>query len=242
MKDRILELGVEPILEKIFMPKVLYSAQATAEEADSSDYVFQAGDLFQFDFGFDFMNMGSDIKRTAYVLPKGQTTIPAGLQHAWDEGLRARDMLRRSIKVGRTTGDTVKIIGENFEEAGFVYVALQDDPAFAGGWDAAWNAALEARSYSSDEDHKTQVSNDCHCVGNTGSSEIDAGPCISSFREAVHHLVLKPNHIFAFELFANTYVPEFDTRVRLGIEDNAILTDDGVQYFYPPNERIFLIH
>ena len=56
-------------------------------------------------------------------------------------------------------------------------------------------------------------------------------------------MVLKPNHIFAFELFANTAIPEWSgTRVRLGIEDDAILTEDGVQYFYPPNERILLIH
>ncbi len=241
MKDRILELGVEPIFNKLFMPKVLYSSTATEEESDAPDYAIRAGDLFQYDFGFELMNYGSDIKRTAYVLKPGEESVPSGLQHAWDEGLRARDVLRRSIRAGRTTGETLEIIGRNFEEAGFVYVALQDDPAFAGGWDAAWNAALEARGYSADEDSKTQVSTDCHCVGNTGDSEVEAGPCISSFRPAVHHLVLRPNHLFAFELFANTYVPEWDVRVRLGIEDNAVLTESGVEYLYPPNERILLI-
>ena len=242
-KDQLLGLGIEPIFNKLFMPKILYSAKAQPEEHESPDYVFQRGDLFQFDFGFDFMNHGSDIKRTAYVLPEGEIAIPAGLQHAWDEGLRARQVLRHSIKVGRTAGETVEIMGRNFEEAGFVFVDLQDDPAFAGGWDAAWTRALEARGFSPDEEHKTQVSSDCHCVGNTGDSEVEAGPCISGFRRAVHHMVLKPSHIFAFELFANTAVPEWGgTRVRLGIEDDAILTEDGVQYFYPPNERILLIH
>lgn len=243
IKDELLGLGIEPIFNKIFMPKILYSAQAEPDGYDSPDYVLQAGDLFQFDFGFEFMNYGSDIKRTAYVLPKGEIAIPDGLRHAWEEGLRARQVLRDSIKVGRTTGETLKVMAANFEAAGFVFVDLQDDPAFAGGWDAAWNRALEARGFSADEEHKTQVSSDCHCVGNTGDSEVEAGPCISSFRSAVHHMVLKPNHIFAFELFANTAIPEWGgTRVRLGIEDDAILTEDGVQYFYPPNERILLIH
>jgi hypothetical protein len=189
------------------------------------------------------MNLGSDIKRTAYVLPEGEIAIPAGLQHAWSEGLRARQVLRDSIKVGLTTGETLKIIGKNFEEAGFVFVNLVGDPGFSGGWAKVWAEALEARGYSESEAGKTQVSTDCHCVGNTGDSEIEAGPCISGFRPSVHDLVLKSNHIFAFELFANTAVPEWDGfRVRLGIEDNAILTEDGVQFFYPPNERILLLH
>ncbi len=243
MKDELLGLGVEPIFNKLFMPAILYSAKAESAEYDSPDYVFQRGDLFQFDFGFELMNHGSDIKRTAYVLPEGQIAVPPGLQHAWDEGLRARQVLRDSIKVGRTTGETWEVIGKNFEEAGFVFVNLTDDPAFGGGWDEVWSAALEARGFGPDEEHKTQISTDCHCVGNTGDSEVEAGPCISGFRPAVHHLVLKPNHVFAFELFANTAIPEWGgTRVRLGIEDNAILTEEGVQYFYPPNERILLIH
>ncbi len=241
-KDQLLGLGVEPIFNKLFMPKVLYSPNAGPEQHESPDYAFQRGDLFQFDFGFDFMNHGSDIKRTAYVLPEGEIAVPAGLQHAWDEGLRARQVLRDSIRVGRTTGETVKLMGENFEAAGFVWVDLQDDPAFAGGWDAAWNRALDARGFAADEEHKTQISSDCHCVGNTGDSEVEAGPCVSGFRTAVHDMVLKPNHMFAFELFANTAIPEWGgTRVRLGIEDDAILTQEGVQYFYPPNERILLI-
>lgn len=243
IKDEMLGLGIEPIFTKLFMPQVLYSARASAEEYDSPDYVFQRGDLFQFDFGFEFMNLGSDIKRTAYVLPEGEIAVPAGLQHAWDEGLRARGVLRGSIKVGRTTGETLELIGKNFEDAGFVWVNLVNDAGFSGGWAKVWSEALEARGFSDDEAHKTQVSTDCHCVGNTGDSEIEAGPCISGFRSAVHHLVLKPNHIFAFEFFANTAIPEWGGhRVRLGIEDNAILTEDGVQFFYPPNERILLIH
>ncbi len=242
-KDELLKLGVEPIFNKLFMPSVLYSAETEPEAYDSPDYAFQRGDLFQFDFGFDFMNHGSDIKRTAYVLPEGENAVPAGLQHAWDEGLRARGVLRESIEVGRTTGETVQVIARNMEEAGFVFVNLTGDPAFSGGWDEAWSAALEARGgLGPGEEEKTQVSSDCHCVGNTGDSEVEAGPCISGFRPAVHHMVLKPNHIFAFELFANTAIPEWGgTRIRLGIEDDAILTDDGVQYFYPPNERILLI-
>ena len=38
------------------------------------------------------------------------------------------------------------------------------------------------------------------------------------------------------------FVPNNRWMRELGIEDNAILTEDGVQFFYPPNERVLLIH
>ena len=119
-KDQILKLGIEPIFERLFMPKILYSTLSTLSETSSPNYVFQKGDLFQFDFGFEAMNMGTDIKRTAYILPKGETTVPRGVQHAWDEGLRARKILRESIKVGQTAGQTLEIMGKNFEDAGLI--------------------------------------------------------------------------------------------------------------------------
>lgn len=243
IKDQILTLGIEPIFERLFMPKILYSTQSDMVATTSRQYVFRRGDLFQYDFGFGAMNLGSDIKRTAYILPRGETAVPPGVQHAWDEGLRARQALRDSIKVGRTAGETGKIIGRNFEAAGFVFVNLTGDPAFSGGWEAVWQQALDARGMKPEDAHKTQVSTDCHCVGNTGDSEIEAGPSISGFRQGTAHLMIKPNHLFAFELFADTAIPEWDgTRVRFGIEDNAIVTEDGVQYLYPPNNRILLIH
>lgn len=243
MKDQLLTHGIEPTFERLFMPKILYSAHSNMSATESSQYVFQRGDLFQYDFGFEFMNLGSDIKRTAYILPAGETAVPPGVQHAWEEGLRARQVLRNSIKVGRTAGETLEIIGNAFEEAGFVFVNLKGDPAFSGGWEAVWQQALDARGLSPEDAHKTQVSTDCHCVGNTGDSEIEAGPSISSFRPATAHLTIKPNHLFAFELFANSPIPEWGgTRVRFGIEDDAIVTEDGVQYLYPPNSRILLIH
>lgn len=243
IKDQILTLGVEPIFERLFMPKVLYSARANLDDTGSPQYVFQRGDLFQYDFGFDFMNFGTDIKRTAYILPEGQTAVPPGVQRAWDEGLRARQVLRDSIKVGRTAGDTARIMGENFEKAGFVWVNLTNDPAFAGGWEAVWQQALDARGMRPEDLGKTQVSSDCHCLGNTGDSEIEAGPSICGFRPGTADLVIKPNHLFAFELFADSAIPEWGgARVRFGIEDDAIVTADGVQFLYPPNRRILLIH
>jgi len=188
------------------------------------------------------MNLSTDIKRTAYILKEGETAVPPGVQNAWNQGLKARQVLRENIKVGRTAEETLKIVGDAFEEAGFVFVNLIHNPGYGDGWDAVWDEALKIRGLRPDEQDKTQVSIDCHCVGNTGNSQIEPGPAISGFRQGRGHLTIKPNHLFAFELFANSPIPEWGgKRVRLGLEDDAIVTEDGVQFLYPPNSRILLI-
>ena len=239
--EQVQALGADPMYTRIFMPQVIHSDSSTPEEYDSPQYIFQPGDLFQLDWGFDNMNMGSDIKRTAYILPKGKIAVPAGLQFAWDQGLKARQVLHDNIKPGRTAEETLNIVGEAFEKAGFVFVKLIHDPLFGGGWANVWSEALQLRGFGPEEKDKTQVSIDCHCVGNTGDSEIEPGPGISGFRPRSSHIIIKPNHLLAFELFANSPIPEWGKRIRLGIEDDAIVTEDGIQYLYPPNSKIRLI-
>jgi Xaa-Pro dipeptidase len=236
VSDQLLARGIEPSYSRFFVPSLLYSESEEFEGYPGpSKHVFQRGDLFQFDWGFSFMNLGTDMKRTAYILKEGETAVPAGVQRAWDQGLRARRVLRENIKVGRTAEETLKIVGDAFEEAGFVFVNLLQD---GGGWDEA----LKIRRLRPDERDKTQVSIDCHCVGNTGNSQIEPGPAIAGFRPGRGHLTIKPNHLFSLELFANSPIPEWGGyRVRLGLEDDAIVTEDGVQFLYPPNRRILLI-
>jgi Xaa-Pro dipeptidase len=234
-------LGTEPSYSRLFLPQIIHSDVSTPEEYDSPQYIFRRGDLFQLDWGFDSVNIGSDIKRTAYVLPEGKIAVPAGLQHAWDQGLKARQVLHDNIKVGRTAVETLNVVGEAFEKAGFVFVNLIHDPMFGGGWAKVWEEALGLRGLRPEEMDKTQVSIDCHCVGNTGDSEIEPGPGISSFRPRSSHITIKPNHLLAFEMFANSPIPEWGKRVRLGLEDDAIVTEDGIQFLYPPNSKIRLI-
>ncbi len=91
-------------------------------------------------------------------------------------------------------------------------------------------------------EEKTGVTIDCHCVGNTGNSEVASGPSIAGFRQDRAHLIIKPRNIFAFEFIAVTPVPDWDGRkIRFNIEDNAIVTGLGVEWLYPPNEKILLI-
>lgn len=241
LTEQVQALGLESRYDTVYEPAILHSALAEPAEYDRPQYAFQRGDLFQLDWGFESMNLGSDMKRTAYILREGETSAPAGVQQAWDQGLKARQVLRDNIKVGRTAAETLRVVGDAFEQAGFVFVNLTTDPGFGGGWDKVWKEALDARGLGPEETEMTQVSIDCHCVGNTGDSEVEAGPGICGFRPGRGHLTIKPNHLFAFEMFANSPIPEWGKRIRFGLEDNAIVTEDGVQFMYPPNSQVRLI-
>jgi Xaa-Pro aminopeptidase len=242
MTEQMVAMGVEAGYSWLGMPAVLYSESPEPEYRQPS-YVFRRGDLFQFDWGFEWLNLGTDMKRTAYILEKGEMAPPPGLQRAWDLALKARQVLRENIKVGQTGSETLERIGWALEGAGFIWVNLVGNPLYHGGWDAVWEYALKARGVGPEDVGKTEVSLDCHCVGNTGNSQIEPGPAFSGFRTGRGHLIIHPNHLFAFELFAKTPIPEFGgAKVRFGIEDDAIVTEDGVQFLYPPNSKILLIH
>ena len=66
---------------------------------------------------------------------------------------------------------------------------------------------------------------------------------IAGFRLDRTHLIIKPNHIFAFEFIAVTPIEKWGgKKIRFNIEDDAIVTENGVEWLYPPNERILLIY
>lgn len=235
MEDQLLVRGMCSTFE-LSTPMVIHSAESEVSEYRSSNYVIQRGDLLQYDFGISFMNLGTDFKRVVYVLQEGETAVLPGIQNGWDQALNARKVIRKNLKLGRTAGETLKILGNALENAGFDYIPLTTDPA------------LDRFPSLEPEEHpeypgKTKVSIDCHCVGNTGNSEVASGPSIAGFRPDRAHVIIKPNNLFAFEFIAYTAVPEWEGRkVRFNIEDDAIVTENGVEWLYPPNERILLIH
>ena len=217
-------------------PNVIHSVESEGSEYRSNQYVIQRGDLLQYDYGISFMNFGTDFKRVVYVLREGETAVPPGIQNGWDQALKAREVIRKNIKLGRTAGETLKNLGSALEEAGFNYIHLTTDPMLGGG------PSLEPEEHP-EYPMKTKVWIDCHCVGNTGNSEVASGPSIAGFRPDRAHVTIKPNNLFAFEFVAFTPVPEWGGRkVRFNIEDDAIVTENGVEWLYPPNERILLIH
>ncbi len=235
MEDQLASRGMKATFE-LTRPHVIYSDISNREDCWKKDYIIQRGDVLVYDFGIDFMNYGTDMKRTAYVLKEGETAVPKGIQNGWNQAMQAREVIKSSIHVGQTAGEALESIDNALTTAGFTYIPLKINPMLVR------SVSLDAPENSEDR-KKTEVSIDFHCVGNSGNSQVALGPAIAGFRQDKSHLIIKPNHLFAFEFIGYTPNPDWGwKKVRISIEEDAIVTENGVEWLYPPNTQILLIH
>ena len=78
-----------------------------------------------------------------------------------------------------------------------------------------------------------------HSVGNWGHG---IGPSLAFFNPTRQGYELRPGTIISIELFAYTAVPEWGgAKVRIPLEDDALVTDRGAEWFAPPGERILVV-
>lgn len=214
MKDQLFKKNLG---SSFGMPSV-YITGPDGVEATSSDRIIQRGDALMIDWGVGLMNMYTDMKRMAYVLKAGETSVPAGIQNAFDEAVKVRDIIKKTIKPGVTAQKAEDAIYQALIEAGF--------------------NKMEVFNESSDLD-KTDVIIGCHSVGNWGHG---IGPSIAFFNPVRLDYIIQPSNLLSIELFAYTKVPEWGgKKLRIPLEDDAIITERGVEWLYPINPRIIVI-
>jgi len=221
VQDELLKRGLLPGL----VPR-----GPSAPRGRLSRNVYQRGDFLSWDWGLEYLNFGTDFKRYAYILKEGETDIPKGIQHVWNRGLKAREILCKTIKIGHTAGEMLDKIVKALEAEGYVYTPSDD---ISSQYRDLMNALGDS--------DKSGFSIDCHTVGNTGNSELELGPSMAPFRPFRSHYKIQQNNIFAFEFVVNTWNPDTNSRMSLNLEDNAIVTEKGVEALYPRNDRIIVI-
>ncbi len=215
MKGQLHDNGLE---SSFGMPSV-YLQNPGVDPSVSSSRIIQRGDVIAIDWGVGYMNFYTDVKRLAYVLKEDETTVPPGLQKAFDNARAVRDILKANIKAGRRADETETLLNQKIEEAGFSVMTEPNQP--------------------SDDPTKIDVIIGCHSVGNVGHG---SGPSIAWFHPRRASFVIQPTNLFALELFAYTSVPEWGGgKVRIPLEDDAIVTHRGVEWLYPVNDRVLLI-
>lgn len=186
--------------------------------ATSTDRIIQRGDVLMLDWGVGLMNMFTDMKRMAYVLKEGETEVPAGIKNAFDQAVKVREIIKNNIKAG--------MIAKKAEEA--AYAALTK---------AGFNQMKGFNQYT-DLD-KTDALIVCHSVGNWGHG---IGPGVAYFTPVRLTYELKPSNLISIELFAYTKIPEWGgKKLRVPLEDDAIITERGVEWLYPINPKILVI-
>ena len=187
--------------------------------AVSDDHVIQRGDFLAIDWGVGYLNFYTDMKRHAYVLRDGETHLPDSIQKAFDNGRAVRDIIKANIKAGRTASDTLDLLNEKINEAGFRIMDKFNSPT--------------------DDPDVVDVITACHSVGNLGHG---IGPSVAWFNPERNTYMLRPTNMLSIELFAYTAIPEWGgKKLRIPLEDDAIVTERGVEWLYPVNEKVLLI-
>ncbi|MCU0648653.1 MAG: M24 family metallopeptidase [Gemmatimonadaceae bacterium] len=214
MMDQLQQRGLGSSFE---MPSV-YITGPKGIEATSNDRIIQRGDLLIIDWGVGYLNTWTDVKRMAYVLKPGETAVPKGIQAAFDNALKVRDVIRRTIRPGPTAGDMLEQLRGEIVKAGF---------------------RMQGTFNEVSADDKVEVMIGCHSVGDRGHG---SGPSIAWFNPRQMTFPIKPFNPFSIELFAWTPAPEWGgAKVRIPLEDDAIVTERGVEWLYPINQKIALI-
>jgi Xaa-Pro aminopeptidase len=213
LQDRLLERGLGSEFD---MPSV-YVTGPGGIIATSTNRLIQPGDVMMIDWGVQLMNFGTDVKRVAYVLKPGETMPPRSIQNAFDKALSVRDVLKKAIKPGLRADETMKNMDQALAAAGFGVIEFNRP----------------------NRDDKTDVAYGFHPVGNTGH---DIGPSMTTWQPLQSTFVLRTQHMFSFEYFAYTAIPEWDgAKLRIPIEDDALLTEDGIQFLHPANYRLLVV-
>jgi Xaa-Pro aminopeptidase len=215
MWDQLLANGLGSSFD---MPSV-YITGPNGIEASSNERIIQRGDLLMIDWGVGYLNFYNDMKRIAYVLKDGETAVPAGIQNAFDRALHVRDIIKRTIRPGRTAQENYDELNRLVDaEPGYSIMAVFNQP--------------------SDTDD-TDIIIGSHSVGNTGHG---IGPSIAFFNPHRLTFELRPSNLLSIEFFAYTRAPEWGgAKVRIPIEDDAVVTERGVEWLYPVVDRILII-
>ena len=242
VQEEKLKLGlVNDYPMEVSLPRILYSAASEPVAPPDvrwwihyPEYVIQPGDFGTFDIGVRYLNtFTTDYKRNFYVMRDGETTVPEGIQHAYDRAIGAREVIRQNIEVGKTAAETLEAIVSGLEDADYIHTPFIN----LGTEDYKMIQQVLANT------DRSGFSIDLHSEGNNPGNIVTLGPSVAPFRLDRAHLVIQENHLFAFEYMVHTNLPERPGfPVSINIEGNHIVTSRGVEFLHPPNERILLIH
>ena len=188
--------------------------------ASTDSRIIQRGDVLNIDWGVKMGPFYTDVKRQAYVLKEGETKIPAGIQNAFQQALVVREVFCKNVKSGRTGAETLETANHKLEEAGFgIMKTPHDVPA---------------------ETNKTEVHSCCHSTGSQTAHSI--GPSLAYFQPQQLQFKIYPTTFLAIELFVYPPVPEWGgKKIRIALEDDAMITDRGVEWLYPINNKMLVI-
>jgi Xaa-Pro aminopeptidase len=195
----------------------------------SDDHIIEPGELLAIDWGIKFEGQYTDMKRLAYVLKPGETAPPPGVEHAFEKARAVRDLIYRTVKPGITAGAALGKLND----------AVRAMPGYFV--DAKWPTYTpQGRGGLSPDPAVMDIFIGSHSIGDFGHG---SGPSMADFNPLRMTYLLTPTNLFSIEFFSFSVIPEWGSgKVTIPLEDDAVLTDRGLEWVYPPNSHILLVH
>ncbi|MFD1739778.1 M24 family metallopeptidase [Bacillus salitolerans] len=97
IRQHVLDLGIKTS----FYPTVDIQRKGSAIDRISGE-IIMPGDIVHLDFGIEYLHLSTDTQQLAYVLRKGESNPPEGLEAAFRIGLAFQDIVMKKMTPGKT--------------------------------------------------------------------------------------------------------------------------------------------
>ena len=213
-----IEVGVTALAE---LDGNVFVRDPDGNENNNNEYVLQPGDIITILNGAGEGLFVADLGGNGYVLREGETGLPPHVQKIWSDAMDVREILRANIRIGPTAGETLELLIEKLEEAGFLYIdSDQYDPSL--------------------DPTTTQVHLDLHAQGRRDMDAPRISPLGADWQRDMR---LPLFHSFTLEYMVHMPMPEWGPGKHLYIafHDGAIVTPRGIEFPYPPDQGMRII-
>ncbi len=218
LEDRALELG----LTSSATTRVVRGGEMMP--VHDPNIALQPGDIINIDGGLHYLGFEVDIKRTAYILEPGETSLPEGLLSAWRDAQRMGALYASKMVPGAVGHEIWSAINADAARRGYKAVG----PDSGGVGEESLRAEIGVYGHS--------VGNVAHDIGARIAADLPF-----AYGDRVR-FPLQTNEWVSIELHVNTPIPEWDNNTWYArFEETAQVTDDGVRWMIENQENVFLI-
>lgn len=218
LEERREELG----LRRTWFPGVAFPAPGfrgyqSVSKGKGTERVIQRGDIVYIDWGLNRNHFSTDMKRYAYVLKEGESEAPPGILKAFEEAIKVREIIRKNVRSGRTGREQLDELKQIIRDAGYVYTEHERASEVPG----------------------IEVNVGMHGMGNI-AHDVAAG--LAEFQPEMTEFEIRPNAILALEFRVYTPAEEWGgKKIPVAIEENVLITERGLEWLHPPQNRVLLI-
>ena len=198
-------------------PEPELQGYGTMSSEERMGRVIQRGDILWIDWGLNRNNFSTDIKRFAYVLKEGELTAPPGVVGAFEETKKVREIIRKNVRSGRTGREQLDELKQHLRDAGYVYTDIER-PSNVPGIEV--NVGLHGMS--------------------SVAHDVTAG--LAEWSPELTEYEVRPNAIISLEFRVYRPADEWNgKKIPVAIEENVLVTEHGLEWLYPPQDRVLLI-